>query len=56
VSCESGPLRQATFTPSSPFTDNAAYWLVLNPEHELALTDLTGNPYNGFALDFYPTP
>jgi hypothetical protein len=56
VSCEAGPLRQATFTPTSPFTANAAYWLVLNPEHELALTDLSGNPYNGFALDFYPMP
>jgi hypothetical protein len=56
VSCEEGPLRQARFTPSSPFTANAAYWLVLNPEHQLALADMFGNPYNRSALDFYPVP
>lgn len=55
VSCETGPVRKASFTPSVPFTANGTYWLVLNPEHELALTDMAGNPYIGFALDFYPT-
>jgi hypothetical protein len=45
VDCLTGPVRTATFTPS---TDARFNTVELNPEHELAVRDLAGNPYDHY--------
>ncbi len=44
VSCGSGALRRATFTPHPTVVPVGAVSVVLNPEHSLGVTDLAGNP------------
>jgi hypothetical protein len=44
VDCVNGPLRTATWTPAEPLTPDATYWVEVNPEHVLDVTDLFGNP------------
>jgi hypothetical protein len=43
VDCLAGPVRTATFTPS---TGKAFDEIELNPDHQLAVRDLAGNPYD----------
>jgi hypothetical protein len=43
VDCVTGPVRTATFTPS---TDKRFNEIMLNPDHQLAVRDLAGNPYD----------
>lgn len=43
VDCVTGPVRRATFTPS---TDKRFDEIQLNPDHQLAVRDLAGNPYD----------
>jgi hypothetical protein len=42
--CVAGPVAEARFAPDSPFADNANFSVVVNPEHQLGVTDLAGNP------------
>jgi hypothetical protein len=42
ISCATGTVRRAAFTPAAPTTGQL--FVVLNPEHSLGVTDLAGNP------------
>ncbi|MEO7979903.1 MAG: hypothetical protein ABI807_03240, partial [Sporichthyaceae bacterium] len=44
VSCATGALRKAVFTPHPTFAAVGQLVVVLNPEHSLGITDLAGNP------------
>ena len=46
TSCATGDVRTATFDPTADLTESDNYVLELNPEHQLAVTDLAGNPFN----------
>ena len=45
TSCATGQVRQATFDPSADLESFSSYSVELNPEHQLAVTDLAGNPF-----------
>jgi hypothetical protein len=45
VDCVVGPVRTAQFHPSSPLVAGVDQTVVFNPEHVLAVTDLSGNPF-----------
>ena len=42
--CGTGRVRKAAFRPSQPFSDAGSFEVALNPEHNLDITDLAGNP------------
>lgn len=44
VDCDTGPVRTAAFTPTTPFLPGNGYVLLLNPQGHLGLTDMAGNP------------
>ncbi|HET6560776.1 MAG TPA: Ig-like domain-containing protein [Marmoricola sp.] len=44
TNCRSGSVEQARFRPDDLLRVNARYGLALNPEHQLGITDLAGNP------------
>ncbi len=46
TSCTTGHVREATFEPSVPLRPNRYYFVELNPEHSLEVTDLAGNPFD----------
>jgi uncharacterized lipoprotein NlpE involved in copper resistance len=52
TNCLTGAVRHASFTPASPFDNGAYYYLQLNPNHTLGLTDLAGNPFDQQWLPF----
>ena len=39
-------MRKATFDPTADLTEFETYVMELNPEHQLAVTDLAGNPFD----------
>lgn len=45
VDCAAGPMRFASFTPDEPFPPTGTFYLDVNPEHVLDVTDLAGNPF-----------
>ena len=46
TSCATGSVRKATFDPTADLTEFETYVMELNPEHQLAVTDLAGNPFD----------
>lgn len=42
--CGTGRVRKAVFRPSQPFPEPGSFEVALNPEHNLDITDLAGNP------------
>lgn len=52
TSCQTGAVRTAKFTPATPFEMYGYYEVTLNPEHQLGLTDLAGNPFRRFITSF----
>jgi hypothetical protein len=44
VDCGAGPVRTATIVADVPGPPNLVYGVVLNPEHQLGVLDLAGNP------------
>jgi hypothetical protein len=46
VSCLTGSVRSATFTPTDPLTPGASYQVEFNPEHRLGVMDRHGNPFD----------
>lgn len=53
TSCSSGRVRTAAFRPDSPFISDREYFVELNPQHSLQITDLRGNPYDRDLQLFY---
>jgi hypothetical protein len=53
--CRTGEVRAADFTPVSGWTQDQSYYVMLNPEHSLGVTDLVGNAprrwWSGFTVD-----
>ncbi|WP_310964262.1 hypothetical protein [Nocardioides terrisoli] len=45
TSCRTGKVRRATWRPDHRLAAHSAYLLVLNPEHNLGIRDLAGNPF-----------
>jgi hypothetical protein len=52
TSCASGRVRTAAFHPDQPFGASRQFQVILNPEHNLAITDLAGNPCDRDYLSF----
>jgi hypothetical protein len=52
--CANGLVRRAAFTPDNPFlqSDFSDFSVLLNPEHNLDITDLAGNPCHRDSLHF----
>ena len=45
TNCATGQVRKATFNPTANLENFTSYEMELNPEHQLAVTDLAGNPF-----------
>ena len=56
TSCATGDVRKATFDPTADLTEFESYVMELNPEHQLAVTDLAGNPFDRAQLYFGVAP
>lgn len=53
TSCATGQVRTASFTPTSSFTASTNHYIELNPEHQLGVTDLAGNPFDRYTMYFF---
>jgi hypothetical protein len=51
TSCATGEVRRATFDPESDLLPGQDYLVVLNPEHQLSITDLAGNPFDRYFVN-----
>jgi hypothetical protein len=54
TSCATGQVRYAAFWPDAPLQPTG-YFVMLNPEHSLQITDLAGNPFDRAGVDFEAT-
>ncbi len=52
TSCATGTVRAATFDPTANLAEFESYVMEFNPEHQLAVTDLAGNPFDREQLYF----
>jgi hypothetical protein len=50
TSCATGDVRKATFDPTADLSEFESYVVELNPEHQLAVTDLAGNPFDRYQV------
>ena len=52
--CATGTVRKATFDPTADLVGGSAQYAVeFNPEHNLSVTDLAGNPVDRYYVDFF---
>jgi hypothetical protein len=45
-------VRKAAFHPDTPLDPDRFARVILNPEHQLGVTDLAGNPYDRAEVRF----
>lgn len=53
TSCTTGQVRTAVFNPTADLNPFENYVVELNPEHQLGVTDLAGNPFDRREVTFF---